>query len=259
MDVFSLGLLFAYVLSGGVHAFGSDKEERVFSIKKKKPMSLTVDQFKGVLRAAEVFDLIRLMVSYNPSKRPSATAVVNHTFFGQSTVNEPVASVPFALNGKRCLLDSFQVSQLLHYYSLIGTTGQNVTAQGETGDEAVVFLHQMTTSGSNATLQDKNNSSPVQKRFLGEISQNEQHTEVLPKKSRQDESVQQMLSTSTEPQTVKSPTTSPISSSSPTSTLLIDQTSPLNLRLSSPLPVDQQSQLTSPRLSNLLLSCVNRR
>ena len=254
MDVFSLGLLFAYVLSGGVHAFGSDKEERVFSIKKKKPMSLTVDQFKGVLRAAEVFDLIRLMVSYNPSKRPSATAVVNHTFFGQSTVNEPVASVPFALNGKRCLLDSFQVSQLLHYYSLIGTTGY-VTAQGETRDEAVVFLHQMTT----ATLQDTNNSSPVSKRSLDEISQNEQNTEVLPKKSRQDESVQQMLSTSTEPQTVKSPTTSPISSSSPTSTLLIDQTSPLNLRLSSPLPVDQQSQLTSPRLSNLLLSCVNRR
>ena len=100
MDIFALGLLFAYVLSGGLHAFGSDKEERVFSIKKRKPMSLTVDQLKDVLRAAEVFDLIRSMVTYNPDERPTANSVLNHTFFGQSTDNEPFASIPLNPNGK---------------------------------------------------------------------------------------------------------------------------------------------------------------
>ena len=100
MDIFALGLLFAYVLSGGLHAFGSDKEERIFSIKKRKPMSLTVDQLKDVLRAAEVFDLIRSMVTYNPDERPTANSVLNHTFFGKSTDNEPFASIPLNPNGK---------------------------------------------------------------------------------------------------------------------------------------------------------------
>ena len=94
----------------------------------------------------------------------------------------------------------------------------------------------------------------------------EPNAEVVPKKSRQDESVLQVPSTPTEPLTVsinsniisiKSPP--PNSSYSPTSTSMMESpTSPLILGLSQS-SVDSQNQLTSPRLSNLLLSRANRR
>lgn len=93
----------------------------------------------------------------------------------------------------------------------------------------------------------------------------EPNAEVVPKKSRQEESVLQVPSTPTEPLTVsinsniisKSPP--PNSSYSPTSTSLMESpTSPLILGLSQS-SVDPPNQLTSPRLSNLLLSHANRR
>ena len=77
MDVFPLGILFAYVLSGGVHPFGADKEDRIFNIKKKQPMSFTIQHLNGVAGAADVFDLICSMLSFDPEERPMASAVLN--------------------------------------------------------------------------------------------------------------------------------------------------------------------------------------
>ena len=85
MDVFSLGLVFAYVLSGGIHAFGSDKESRVFNLKKKLPMTITIQNLKDVVGAEKMFDLIKMMLSYNHEERPSVTAVLNKLETYQST------------------------------------------------------------------------------------------------------------------------------------------------------------------------------
>ena len=81
MDIFSLGLLYVFVLSRGLHAFGVEKEDRIVNIKKRQPMTLTIQQLKNVVRAAEVFKLICKMLSFDPEQRPIATAVLNDAFF----------------------------------------------------------------------------------------------------------------------------------------------------------------------------------
>ena len=41
VDIFALGLIFGYTLSGGNHPFGDDPDDRVMRIKKKEPMKMT--------------------------------------------------------------------------------------------------------------------------------------------------------------------------------------------------------------------------
>ena len=88
MDLFSLGLVFAYVLSGGIHPFGKEKEDRIVKIKKKEPMTFTLKQLVNVDGAEKVFDLICSMLSFDPEERPTASAVFNDTFFSNQRVNE---------------------------------------------------------------------------------------------------------------------------------------------------------------------------
>ena len=99
LDIFSLGLVFVFVLSGGLHAFGTDKEERNRNIKKKRAMTFTIQQLQNVVGAVEIYDLIRSMLSFIPEERPSASAILNNSFFRQNK------SVPSAIeyqtqNGK---------------------------------------------------------------------------------------------------------------------------------------------------------------
>ena len=94
MDVFSMGCLFAYVLSGGVHPFGVEKEDRIVNIKKKQPMSFTIQHLNGVVGAAGVFDLICSMLSFDPEERPTASAVFKDPFFNRvSTLSSSVPPV----------------------------------------------------------------------------------------------------------------------------------------------------------------------
>ena len=83
MDIFSLGILFAYVLSRGIHPFGSEKEDRIFNIKRKQPMSFTIQHLKDVVEAADIFDLICSMLSFDPEERPTSSAVLNDPFFNR--------------------------------------------------------------------------------------------------------------------------------------------------------------------------------
>ena len=95
MDIFSLGLVFAFVLSGGLHAFGTNKHENICNMKEKLPMTLTVHQLKNVgSGVAGVFELICTMLSYNPEERPGATMAFNYAYFNKSSFiqAQPIAS-----------------------------------------------------------------------------------------------------------------------------------------------------------------------
>ena len=101
MDIFSLGLIFSYVLSGGFHAFGSSKEERVIRIKMKQPMILQIEHLMGVVGVAGVYELICAMLSFNPEERPRASTVLNYTFLhrqsfitGETRVHLPAPAEP---------------------------------------------------------------------------------------------------------------------------------------------------------------------
>ena len=85
MDLFSLGCLFSFTLSGGRHPYGDSEQNRICRIKKREPMTLTVHHLKNVKNAAGVFQLICSLLSVDPTERPLAKAVLKHNFFGNST------------------------------------------------------------------------------------------------------------------------------------------------------------------------------
>ena len=87
MDLFSLGCLFGYDLTNGIHPYGQSKEERIVRIKNGKAMILTREQLKNVVDAAGVLELIGSMLNVNPSQRPSASEVLTHPFLSSQTCN----------------------------------------------------------------------------------------------------------------------------------------------------------------------------
>ena len=76
MNIFTLAMVFAFFLSGGIHPFALEKEERIANIKKKQPIILTANQLLNVTGAAEIFDLISLMLSFDATQRPTASEVL---------------------------------------------------------------------------------------------------------------------------------------------------------------------------------------
>ena len=78
IDIFSLGCIFYYVLTGGEHPFGG-RYEREMNILQGK---LSLESLDGLgEEAVEAQDLITKMVATDPRQRPSAEAVLLHPFF----------------------------------------------------------------------------------------------------------------------------------------------------------------------------------
>ncbi|KDE02470.1 IRE protein kinase [Microbotryum lychnidis-dioicae p1A1 Lamole] len=78
IDIFSLGCIVYYVLTGGEHPFGG-RYEREMNILLGK---ISLERLDGLgEEAIEVQDLISRMVATDPRERPSAEAVLLHPFF----------------------------------------------------------------------------------------------------------------------------------------------------------------------------------
>ena len=84
MNIFSLGLIFSFFLSGGLHPFALDKEERITKIKNKQPIILTADQLVEDNETDEVFNLISLMLSFEWDQRPTVSEIL--AFLNQQLV-----------------------------------------------------------------------------------------------------------------------------------------------------------------------------
>lgn len=97
-DLFPLGCVFGYTLSGGKHPFGDKHTTRQNRIEKQKPMLLTIEDLKRPYCNDPItaFELIESLVEMNPANRPTAVEVLSHSFFGHrpETQAEFEASVP---------------------------------------------------------------------------------------------------------------------------------------------------------------------
>ncbi|RCI09041.1 hypothetical protein L249_5148 [Ophiocordyceps polyrhachis-furcata BCC 54312] len=80
IDIFSLGLVFFYVLTNGEHPFDcGDRYMREVNIRKGKYSLRMLDSLGDV--AHEARDLIGSMVDADPKRRPTAREIMSHPFF----------------------------------------------------------------------------------------------------------------------------------------------------------------------------------
>jgi len=88
VDIFSLGLIFAYTLSkGNEHPFGNDPDEWAFLIKKKEHIKMDRNDLKKPYSENnEAMDLIKLMLAIDPEGRPTAMEIENNLFFPVRTI-----------------------------------------------------------------------------------------------------------------------------------------------------------------------------
>jgi len=85
VDIFSLGCVFAYTLTGGKHPFGVERDERTNRIKNKEAMVLVSKDFKKPYSSDRIaMILIKQTLDMDPTKRPTAIEVFNHDFFADN-------------------------------------------------------------------------------------------------------------------------------------------------------------------------------
>jgi len=80
-DIFPLALLFGFVALKGVHPYGSNLDEAISRIKNQQPIALTVGQVHQSFRHLSFLDLLRQMLSYDATKRPTTSDILAHPFF----------------------------------------------------------------------------------------------------------------------------------------------------------------------------------
>jgi len=83
VDIWALGCIFGYTLSGGKHPFGDDIIRRIFRIIEKEPMVMVQEDLKEPYNSKDgiAFELIQSMLNLEPTTRPNVVDLLNHPFF----------------------------------------------------------------------------------------------------------------------------------------------------------------------------------
>lgn len=79
VDIFSLGCVFFYVLTGGQHPF--DDEEGWMQLRERNIKTGRMNMVPLEMLGPDTLDLVRWMLAHNPEDRPTATQVLAHPFF----------------------------------------------------------------------------------------------------------------------------------------------------------------------------------
>ena len=82
-DVFALGLLFVVTTSNGVHPFGLNLKQAKKRIKNQLPMTLTTEQIDGSISSSAFFELVKKMLDFDASERPTASEILSSSIFNQ--------------------------------------------------------------------------------------------------------------------------------------------------------------------------------
>ena len=81
VDIYPLGLIFAFTLCGGQHPYGDDATARDDRMKNKQPMLDIIRQQLIDAYGIKSHDLINRMIDSNPEKRPTPAEVLANKFF----------------------------------------------------------------------------------------------------------------------------------------------------------------------------------
>ena len=86
IDIYPLGLIFAFTLCRGQHLYGEDWTARDERIKNKQPMLDVIQQQLINEHGDGCYDLINRMIDPNPDKRPTAAEILGDQYFSQLRV-----------------------------------------------------------------------------------------------------------------------------------------------------------------------------
>lgn len=82
VDIFPLGCIFGYTLSGGKHPFGDSTDLRSSRIQLNEPMLLTQKDLKEqFFKDNAAFELIQSMLTVDPKLRPTVKKIKKSNFF----------------------------------------------------------------------------------------------------------------------------------------------------------------------------------
>lgn len=88
-DIFTLACVSYYVLTKGHHPFGDTQIARVSGIEKNCIVFTTKHLVEEVIEdAARVFCMLKAMLNVESELRPTATQVLTHPFFNNSTPDD---------------------------------------------------------------------------------------------------------------------------------------------------------------------------
>jgi len=93
-DIFPLGCVFGYTLTGGKHPFGDDPYKRIKRIYNNQgdgTMVLKADDLNTLQsdNRSAAFELIESLLNRDPKDRPTAEEILNSPFFQKTVIREP--------------------------------------------------------------------------------------------------------------------------------------------------------------------------
>jgi len=86
VDVWALGLIFGYTLSGGKHPYGDDSDLRTTRIKQNEPMILARTDLMEEYRNRREFELIESMLKMEAKDRPTVIDVLKDSFLKDEVI-----------------------------------------------------------------------------------------------------------------------------------------------------------------------------
>ena len=102
-DIFALGLVIGFSASNGVHPFNRDLERAHKQIKNRKPMTLTKAQLDETFRLPAFWMLLRKMLDFDATQRPTASAILNSSIFNKQQKNQDLIDFPLVATSSRQL------------------------------------------------------------------------------------------------------------------------------------------------------------
>jgi len=119
VDIFPLGCIFAYTLTGGKHPFGEDTNERIVNIKRRELMIFVQNDLNEPYFSESVFESIKVMLEMVPENRPTAEEVLSNCFFSDVIGTNASPPIIFSVSHTNRLNQNNSTDMMVCTYKVI--------------------------------------------------------------------------------------------------------------------------------------------